>query len=220
MKWQKKTHKTLLYLGLDPSSCQHEGPIIHYPVIQTVPMPFDDPIIQKTFRELQHATHLLFTSKTAVEIFFDYLRRSPFSSSLQNQHLLAVGKATAAKISQYCSYPIRIAEQETSEGIIELLQNIPMEDSKTVWPHSKRSRGVIQQFFSEKKYALSAPVFYTTVSLEIEELPDLEAIDEILFTSPSCVDAMKRWLRTIPQHIQLQAIGPITAEYLAQMKNN
>lgn len=219
MRGQKKTYKTLLYLGLDPSFCQHEGPIIHYPVIQTVPTPFDDPIIQKTFRELHQATHLLFTSKTAAEIFFDYLRRPPFSSSLQNQRLLAVGKATAAKIRQYCSYPICIAQRETSEGIVELLENIPMEGSKTVWPHSKRSRGVIQQFFSEKKYALSAPVFYTTVSIEIEELPDLDAIDEILFTSPSCVDAMKKWLRAIPQHIQLHAIGPITEEYLKSSFN-
>src|SRR5271168_4113695 len=69
--------RTILYLGTDPECFLHASPpckLIHYPVIAIVPRSIDDPAIQKAYHALGRYTHLIFTSKNAVRVFFDHLR--------------------------------------------------------------------------------------------------------------------------------------------------
>jgi uroporphyrinogen-III synthase len=55
---------------------------------------------------------------------------------------------------------------------------------------------------------------YDTVPQKLEPIPDLNAIDEIVFTSPSTVRAFVEIFRHIPQDKTLTCLGPITQEEL------
>lgn len=61
--------KKALYLGTDPSYYKAKGvQIIHYPVIQIVPR--IDSCVKAAYSKLSSYTHLLFTSKNTVQVFF------------------------------------------------------------------------------------------------------------------------------------------------------
>lgn len=58
---------SILYLGTDPN----DERFVHYPVIKIVPRSFDSPHVRAAFEDLKEFTHIVFTSKNAVEVFFD-----------------------------------------------------------------------------------------------------------------------------------------------------
>lgn len=208
---------TLLYLGIDPSNLPHEGEIIHCPVIKIIPKSIEDASVQLAFENLDRFTHLIFTSKSAVEIFFKFLHQKKLRTALlKKKNWIAVGRATAAVIKQHMQedLDILIPLEETSEGVVNLLKSLNMEGSKTLWPHSELSRNVIQSFFQASRFELYAPEFYTTAPNREFSLPDWSEVDAILFTSPSTVDVMEKHLPDIPDRIQIRSIGPVTAARL------
>jgi uroporphyrinogen-III synthase len=56
---------------------------------------------------------------------------------------------------------------------------------------------------------------YETVAQRVEPVPDLRLFDEIVFTSPSTVDAFFEIFGHIPSGKKIVAIGPVTADRLA-----
>jgi len=66
--------KKALYLGSDPSFYLYEGELIHYPLLDLRPRSLSDPQLQEALSLLPCYTHLLFTSKHAIDFFFDRIR--------------------------------------------------------------------------------------------------------------------------------------------------
>src|SRR5271167_1269331 len=107
--------KTILYLGTDPTQFEARGKaaghLIHYPVIKIVPRPVDHPEIRQAFDDVDEYTHLIFTSKNAVKIFFDDLAflkiypsylKSCLGISVENlkkKTVIAIGHVTAGCLS-------------------------------------------------------------------------------------------------------------------------
>ncbi len=68
--------KTILYLGTDPERYLQDKKdvmLIHYPVIAIIPRALDHSEVGRAYRDLSSYTHLLFTSKNAVRVFFTHL---------------------------------------------------------------------------------------------------------------------------------------------------
>lgn len=205
--------KTILYLGTDPTSFESQGRsnghLVHYPVIKIVPRSLDHPEIRRAYEELERFTHLIFTSKNAVKVFFD-----SFRTPLQNKTVIAIGKVTAAHLRMRGAQPQHVAENETQEGVVELLKTLPLQDAYFFLPRSSLSRPVIVHFFQEKKIRLHACDLYDTMIQCLEPKPDLDRIDEIVFTSPSTVRAFVNIFGALPKEKKLIAIGPVTEEEL------
>lgn len=195
--------KTILYLGTDPTSFEAQGHtdghLIHYPVIKIVPRSID--------LELEHFTHIIFTSKNAVKVFFSQFK-------VENKTIIAIGKVTAAHLNMRGVKPHHVAENETQEGVVELLKTLPLQGAYFFLPRSSLSRPVIVQFFEEKQIRFHACDLYDTVAQCLEPKPDLETVDEIVFTSPSTVDAFMSIFGVLPTGKKLIAIGPVTEESL------
>lgn len=208
--------RKILYLGTDPSYYKaKEAQIIHYPTIQIVPRM--DSCVQAAYSRLADYTHLLFTSKNTVQVFFQQFNNFGLSKNLlRSIIIIAIGQVTASYIRKYthCSF---VAEEETQEGIVAFLRTQPLEKTHFFFPRSSLSRNVIIDFFKTNHILFQDCFIYDTVVQKNQPLPDLEDIDEIVFTSPSTVKAFLEIFSTIPLNKKLVTIGPITQKALSEI---
>lgn len=210
--------QTVLYLGLDASRyCKPDTAVIHYPIIKISPRPIEQADIQYALSRFSLYTHLIITSKTTIKILIDYLSQAGYPLSMLSQKtIIVVGKVTASYLHQINIFP-RIARNETAEGILEVLESQDLQETFFFWPHSAQSRSVIADYFKAQTHAsLTECLLYDTSPLEQSFKPNLNSIDEIVFTSPSTVDAFQLIFGHLPKDKQLTAIGPITEAYLMQ----
>lgn|ERR1700722_51244 len=203
--------KTTLYLGTDPTQFEARGRVrghlIHYPVIKIVPRSLEDAELKQAYDQLEEFTHFIFTSKNAVKIFFQHLTSTEV---LKTKTLIAIGKVTAAHLAMKSFSPHHIAQDETQEGVVQLLRGLPLENSYIFLPRSSISRPILVQFFEERGIRYLACDLYDTQVQILDPKPDLDLIDEIVFTSPSTVQAFLKIFGMLPKDKKLIAIGSIT----------
>ncbi len=137
----------------------------------------------------------------------------------RNKILIAIGTTTAHALSMYMRSPDHTAEEETQEGLIALLKQCRTEDCYFLLPRSSLSRPVLLSFLYEQKIRCVAFDLYDTCMQRLEPVPDLNLIDEIVFTSPSTVQGFLHIFGQLPRHKQLHAIGPITQKALDDVIN-
>lgn len=214
--------KTVLYLGTDPTQFaaqgHFDGHLIHYPVIQIVPKSPLQPELKLAYDDLHDYTHLIFTSKNAVQIFFQHLKELGLSGTiLANKTVIAIGAVTAARLKAQGVATAHIAEQESQEGLVQLLNKLDIEDAYFFLPRSVLSRPVLARYFVEREIRFQACDLYDTKTLKASPVPDLKQIDEIVFTSPSTVKGFMEIFGALPHDKKLLAIGPITENALREV---
>jgi uroporphyrinogen-III synthase len=204
-----------LYLGLDPTNYHTDKPLIHCPLIQILPRNPDEPDIKKAFKTISMYTHLLITSKSALKIFIDYLPLFGHSlTSLADKQFIAVGQVTSEYIQRYGFKVSEIPTNECSEGLIsEVLPNLP-KTTHLFWPHSAQSRSLLNDFLMTQPYRHQECHLYDTLAKEPYFDINMHHIDEIIFTSPSTVDAYIHFFGILPRYKILTAIGPVTRAHL------
>jgi len=189
----------ILYLGLDPSRYPYRGKLLHYPVIRT------EKIVSAELHQAHllwpQFTHVIFTSQTAVQY---WTFRGP-------QITIAIGKTTA----QTLNHPL-IAPTATQEGVIALLETLDLKDAYIFIPRSKQSRSQLTQYLIEKRIRFFALDLYDTFPQKPLPIPNLDEIDEIVFTSPSTVQAFLQIYECLPKNKKLTAIGPVTQKALEE----
>ena len=205
--------KTILYLGTDPTQFACQGHLIHYPVIKIVPRSIDDPEIRHAYNDLEQFTHFIFTSKNAVKVFCQHLAELKRSLNI-HQIMIAIGEVTAAHLSKHGFIPHLISKEETQEGIVKMLDMIDLKEAYVFMPRSSISRPVLSNYFKERGIRYRTCDLYDTVTQCLDPKPDLDQIDEIVFTSPSTVRAYLEIFGKLPSGKKLFAIGPITEEAL------
>ncbi len=192
--------RATLYLGLDPKNFSSPNRIVHYPIIRVLPFPLCK-------MQFEPFTHWIFTSQTAVRMLSSHLKKCP--------QLIAIGKATAACLKDCGFIPQLVANQETQEGIIALLEKEKLQDPHFLWPRSKKARPVLASWMALQKLKLTEWPIYDIEVNRIEPLPNLDEFEEIVFSSPSIVDAFFDVFEDFPTDVRLTAIGPVTREHLA-----
>jgi uroporphyrinogen-III synthase len=195
-----------LYLGTDPENCELKD-LVHYPIIKTIPME----IPSHMWEDFADYTHILITSKNAAAIFLSQLKDKAL---LQSKQIIAIGKSTAAKLSQEGFAPHQIAQDESQEGIIELLKRQDLHDAYIFYPRSTLARKKLESYMIGRGIRHQICDLYETVFQKPEPSPDFSKIDEIIFTSPSTVKGFIAAFGSIPPHKKLTCIGPITEDEL------
>lgn len=205
----------ILYLGIDLPNIYREKKAIHYPIIKISPRSPHLPEISQAYAEFDLFTHVIFTSKNSVRLFFEYAPLFKISlEQIREKVVVAVGQATAEKIQNHGVPVAVIAKEETSEGVVSELISLSLDEhSYLFWPHSGLSRPVISDFFIQNGLKYCSCVFYDSFPSKIEPLPELSEIQEIVFTSPSTIDAFLNIFGKIPKDKSIHCIGPITRNY-------
>ncbi len=204
--------KKVLFLGLDPEPFSYLGDLFHCPVIQIVPKEVD----ASAFSNLKKTSHLIFTSKQAVLLFFKILEEQMLT--LPSCRIIAVGKGTAGELAQRTVSADFIAQKEQAEGIIEILETVS--PSFCFWPRSSGARSLITDYLKARGVAFQAPVIYDTVARVDMSIPNLNEFDAVFFTSPSTVKHFFSIFKTVPKRLQLMAIGPVTQKHLSLYSNS
>ena len=212
---------TTLYLGLDPSNYQTKNRLIHCPIIQTIASPFDLPQIRHVFENILSYTHIIFTSKVGAHLFFDCLTYYGHEkkSLLIQKKIMAIGSATADVIEQRGGTVFEIAKETTQEGVIKMLKMHNLKRAFLLVPCSSLARPHLSRFLRAQNIGYTRCELYETRAKKTKQMPNLERVDEILFTSPSTVDAFQKIVGMIPKNKKLTCIGPITKNRLDFIKN-
>jgi uroporphyrinogen-III synthase len=203
--------KKILYLGLDPSHFKAEGELVHYPVIAIEPLsPFSSEI-KSAFAHIAAATHFVFTSRNAVQIFFSHFEAlKKKKEDLEGKVFIAIGASTAHSLKEKGVTVHWIAKQSTQEGVIELLKEQDLRNAFLFFPRSSLARSILLDFCKENQIRYIACDLYDTVFQCLKPIPDLKDFDEIVFTSPSTVESFLRIYKKIPIDKALSSIGSIT----------
>jgi len=213
--------KRILYLGLDPIHYRANGEITHWPIIQIIPRPISDPDIIDALHRFESYSHVIITSKSTVPILREYLYQQSIDLQIWSKKTtLAVGQVTAKHLQACGILAAKVAKEETAEGMIEVLKQMPLEQANVFWPHSAQARPIIKEFLIANGIRHTAAIIYDSRAHVPGKLPLLETFDEIVFTSPSTVEAFLQIFGAFPSHVKLVAIGPVTAHSLTRMNEN
>ncbi|MEI8300675.1 MAG: uroporphyrinogen-III synthase [Chlamydiota bacterium] len=202
--------RRVLYLGINLPGFQEGVEFVHCPIIAIKRRDLES--LRFSFVQFLQSTHLIFTSRHAVlftmeaiDYFFgDYL-------ALKDKIAIVIGPSTKEALSS-CNITILQAKVFTQEGVISLLDQIDLSDAYLFYPRSSRARPDLAMYLQQKQCSYHVCDLYDTYSVKLSHLPSLGEFDEIIFTSPSTVEAFFSQIKSIPKHIQLTPIGPITAQ--------
>lgn len=209
--------RKVLYLGLGPPTFKRDQEIVHHPLIEIKARDLSSLEIQSSFAEIPYYTHLLFTSKNSAELFAEGMKHYGLTKEdLEGKEIFAVGQKTSLALETLLSLEkkgiavSRVAEEETQEGLIKMLLPLNLEGSYFFLPCSSLSRKAIQRFFSHRGIRHQICFLYDTEIKRGVIKVDLNLFEELIFTSPSTVEAFKKIYGEIPKNKKITAIGPIT----------
>ena len=189
-------HK-ILYLGTDPSRFGRE--VVHCPLIEVKPLPLPDAVV----RDFDAFTHVILTSPNAARLWA--------AAKLQHKKILSIGRGTAEALKEAGWYCFATASPETQEGMIDLLKVACGGDSYLLYPRSSRARPLLANYLKEAGLKHQVCNLYDTVYLKPDPLPSLDDFEEIVFTSPSTIEAFLQIYGSLPKNKTLTCIGPVTS---------
>ncbi|MEW9076824.1 uroporphyrinogen-III C-methyltransferase [Terrisporobacter glycolicus] len=166
-------------------------------------------------------TYILFSSKNAVDIFFDKLNEMGYDSRvLCNSKICAVGGETAKSIKSRGVIADIVPQKYVAEGLYEELKNIINENDKILIPRAKNARDFLVNKLSEKCYIKEVITYESVIDnnkkdLALEVIED-EKVNYITFASSSTV---KNFITLIGEenlkklkNKNIISIGPITSK--------
>lgn len=211
--------KKTLFTGLDPSNYALSD-YIHMPLIKIVPRPIKHVEIAEMFKNISQFTHIIFTSKNAVRIFFQYFwEYKGKKSTIDNMLLISVGKRTSFEIEKNHFKPRFTAQLEQQEGIIHLLSHQDLSKANILLPRSSLARPNLIHFLVEKGVRHHVCNLYDTEYQKPSTQISLDEFNEVVFTSPSTVNAFFSYYKDVPKHMKFRCIGDITQKQLRTFIN-
>lgn len=211
------TRERILHLGLRTPLDTLDKTYIPFPIIQTIPKLLSTTEMEEMRALLPKTTHWIFTSQTAVDLFFQL----DFPLHMIRQKVVcAVGEKTAGALKRQGATAAVVAKEEYTEGLIECLESMNLKNAYFFWPHSALSRPVLSEYCTAKGISLFEKVLYETTPLDrnASDYPENRHYDTISFTSPSTVDAFLALFGAPPRDKIWRAIGPITEKKLASLR--
>ena len=171
--------------------------------------------------KIKDYTYILFSSKNAVDIFFDKLNEMGYDSRvLCNSKICTVGVETAKAIKLRGIIADIVPKKYVAEGLYEELKDIINENDKILIPRAKNARDFLINKLSEKCYIKEVITYESVIDkdkkdLALEVIED-EEVDYITFASSSTV---KNFITLIGEenikklkNKNIISIGPITSK--------
>lgn len=209
--------RKILYLGTSPEGWASKGELIHYPVISLVPKSSRDEKFQGCLKRLSLFSHCLWTSKNAVSIFWDLCGQLLFDPApfLQGK-CLSIGSATSRALRDRGVEPFWQAFESTQEGMSCFFDEKLPDPLHVFYPRSSAARLFLARVLLDRNIAVEVLDLYDPVCQAPEPRPVLEEMTEIVFTSPSTVDAFFQIFSAIPPQVRISFQGPVTKRFFCE----
>ncbi|MDR2774618.1 MAG: uroporphyrinogen-III C-methyltransferase [Tannerella sp.] len=188
--------------------------ITHIPLIKI--QKTQDNILHRILREkINSYQWIIFTSRYGVRFFFEILDEISFDiRALGAVKIASVGKTTTAELKKYHICPEMESATESAEGLTACFKEAGITDNHILLPRSDKGL----KYLSDELQALGnhvtdVPVYENTFNTEASKV-DLSDFREVIFASPSGVDAFIRLYGDLPEGIPLIAKGKTTENRL------
>lgn len=181
----------------------------------------DNKELEAEIDKIKDYTYIIFSSKNAVDIFFDKLNEMGYDArALYNSKICAVGGETAKAIKSKGIIADIVPRKYVAEELYEELKDIVNENDKILIPRAKNARDFLVNKLSEKCYIKEVITYESVIdndkkNLALEVIED-EKIDYITFASSSTV---KNFITLIGEenlkkleNKKIISIGPITSK--------
>lgn len=207
--------KRTLYTGLTCPNADY----IHTPLIEICP-PAKGSDEQRQLAEatarIEQYDYLLFTSRHAVNAFFDVFDNS---NSLKNIRIVSIGATTSQAIRCRGINIVEQVEHDDSYGVIDYFRSQNNGGKRVLFPRSNLALPLIPNGLRELGYTVDAVVAYRTVLPRNPRKVNLSNIRRIVFTSPSTIDNFITVYGSLPSDKEFITRGRTTEEYLNNLLN-
>jgi uroporphyrinogen-III synthase len=203
--------KKILYTGIEHKQMEKNADIFHFPLISMRRRNLSIKEIKEIFERLYYYSHILFTSKYAVQSFFLSMKELNIPKEhLESVFLLAIGPSTMEALAKEGVYITYAGSDETEEGAIRLLESLDLKDSKILLPQSGMTRAKLIHYLVEKEIFYDLIVLYDLYKQHPQIKVDLKDFNEIIFTSPVAVEAFFDIYEDLPPTLQVHCMGMMT----------
>nr|NQU90534.1 uroporphyrinogen-III C-methyltransferase [Bacteroidota bacterium] len=214
----KRSVPRVLITGTSVEKYRHLGDIVHTPLIELNTLTsFEelDPVIQK----INEFTYLIFTSRYAVQYFFNRLFFLHSDSRiLAGIKIASIGKITSVKLAEYGIIPDLEAKDESSRGLIDLFREKKITCKTILIPRSNKGLSMLPDGLSLLgNHVKTVTVYKNEIPSDYKKV-DLNDFDIVVFSSPSCVINFKTiYGDEIPSQLEFIAKGDETARTIEQV---
>lgn len=214
--FQDKRNKVLV-TGTDATPYLQLGTIVHTPLIE-IGRAQNSEGLKDSIDHLQEYDYLLFTSRYAVHYFFTALICSGYDNRLlKGLKIVSIGVTTSSELKEIGIQADFEAIDSTSDGVVELFRKLREESGSTgkvLLPRSNIALPVIPQGLTGLGYELTCVTAYENRFPSNPKKVDLETVDTIVFSSPSCIDGFLKLYGQLPKCKQFVCRGSTTQNYL------
>ncbi|MGB9612877.1 MAG: uroporphyrinogen-III synthase, partial [Candidatus Margulisiibacteriota bacterium] len=171
-------------------------------------------------RNIDDFSWIVFSSRYGVEYFFRRLRGIGLDFRvLKGIKIAAIGKSTEKQLSEFGIKADLVPKLESSRGLLEEFKKIGIKGERIFMPRSDLADKGLQRGLKKLGAKVTSAVAYRNVMPK--DLPDvdLNAFDEIYFTSPSTVRNFRKKYGRVPRGVKVRCIGKVTEkEYYGMRK--
>lgn len=200
----------ILVTGTDPSIYQKYGTVIHQPLIEIKPYDNYAPVIGM-LSKIHLYDWIIFTSKHTVSYFFEVLKSDKKDARiLSSLKVASIGQITTKELNRNGIIPDLQADEESSKGLIEKFTRLIKDKQNILLPRSDKALNIIPKGLEEAGHRVTPLILYRNEMIKDIEPVDLDKIDLIAFSSPSCVDSFMHNYKKYPETIRFIARGETT----------
>ena len=199
----------VLVLGNHPERYKHLGNIVHRRIIDCVPVD-DFTEADKICKDIAQYDWIVLTSVNAAKQLFPRLyAMGKDARALANAKIAAIGKSTAARLSDYGIVADMIPQTESSTGLLEEFAKIDMAGKKVLLPQAEVASKELPEGLTKAGAQIQTVAVYKTIEVDPGEI-DFDYIDKVLFTSGSTVKAFVDKFGKLPPNVDALALGEPT----------
>jgi hydroxymethylbilane synthase len=203
-----------LYLGLDSQNYSSSFSLVHSPAIRTHNLLEGNLSFQKQLIDhFYQSSHVLITSPRSAKYLWQLLEKNQLLEQASEKIWLCLGKASAKPLGKQASQQILCDDRAIAEDLIPWIYNLHS-DHFVLYPHSLHARPVLKSVLQDLVIPhADHSIYYTSKSSLDGFRKSIVEADELIFTSPTCVQSFFTQIGQLPK-AKLTAIGEITLSEL------
>lgn len=209
----------ILITGTDKEDFEHSGDVIHQPLIEISRTTETD--FQEKINHLKQFDWLFFTSRYSVKYFFESLKSAGKDSRyLHHLRIASVGRITSKALKTVGITPDLQAKEESSEGLLHAIRELKIQPGKAFIPRSDKGLPVLPEGLTAMGWEVETFAIYKNQLPENLMMLNLNDIDKIVFSSPSCVTNFLKLYGFFPEDKEYIFRGRETEKRFKELHTN
>ncbi len=200
----------ILFTGSNLAKYAHLGYVFHQPMIELSPL-HDFTQVDLAIETIADFTWLIFTSMYAVDYFLKrWFELGNDARKLAKLKIASIGGVTSARLKEYGLLPDLQASDESSEGLVNLFVEQNITQSKILIPRSNLATNFLPDMLENMGNQVVKLTVYENIMPLVIKKVEVEGFDQVIFTSPSCVDNFMKTYGRLPQKPEIVCRGKET----------